>query len=148
MINMGYLRSDCGLLLPASCFLLPTSYFLLIRSSLVMGPHPDDLDCALGTIDLINQTMLNVDAAGIRAREISDEFLVRRRTLKRIFRDDVKKPLCLRSKVCRSDLPGVFLGLPGVNDRPAHQPGFFSAFLSGSAIPLRMESRIPGIDIR
>src|SRR5205823_128858 len=141
MINMGYLRSDCGLL-------LPTSYFLLIRSSLVVGPHPNDLDCALGTVDLINQTMLNVDAAGIRAREISDEFLVRRRTLRRIFRDDIKKPLCLRSKVCRSDFPGVLLRLPGVNDRPAHQPGFFSAFLSGSAIRLRMESRIPGIDIR
>src|SRR5207253_7783953 len=141
MINMGYLRSDCGLL-------LPTSYLLLIRSSFVVGPHPDDLDCALGTVDLINQTMLNVDAAGIRAREISDEFLVRRRTLRRIFRDDIKKPLCLRSKVCRSDFPGVLLRLPGVNDRPAHQPGFFSAFLSGSAIRLRMESRIPGIDIR
>ena len=147
MINMGYLRSDCGLLLPTSYFLLPTYYLLLIRSSFVVGPHPDDLDCALGTIDLINQTMLNVDAAGIRARQISDEFLVRRRTLKRIFRDDVKKPLCLRSKVCRSDLPGVLLRLPGVN-RQTHQPGFFRAFLSGSAIPLRMESRIPGIDIR
>ena len=141
MINMGYLRSDCGLL-------LPTSYLLLIRSSFVVGPHPDDLDCALGTIDLINQTMLNVDAAGIRACQISDEFLIWRRTLKRIFRDHIKKPLCLRPKVCRSDFPGVLLRLPGVNDRPAHQPGFFSAFLSGSAIRLRMESRIPGIDIR
>jgi hypothetical protein len=85
--------------------------------------------------------MLNVDAAEIRARQISDEFFIWRRTLKRIFRDDVKKPLCL------SDFPGVLLRLPGVN-RPTHQPGFFSAFLSGLAIPLRMESRIPGIDIR
>ena len=92
--------------------------------------------------------MLNVDAAGIRAREISDEFLVWRRTLERIFRDYVKKPLRLRFKVCRSDLARVFLGLPGVNNRPAHQPGFFRAFLSGSALPLRMESLIPGIDIR
>src|SRR5205809_2513817 len=115
------------------------------RSSLVEGPHPDDLDCALGTIDLINQTMLNVDATGICAGEISDEFLEWRRTLKRISRDYVKKPLRLGSKVCRSNLAGVFLGLPGVNDRPAHQPGFFSAFLSDSAIPLRMESRIPGM---
>jgi len=112
-----------------------------------MGPHPDDLDCALGTIDLINQTMLNADAAGIRACQISDEFLIWWRTLKRIFRDHIKKPLCLRPKVCRSDFPGVLLRLPGVN-RQTHQLGFFSAFLSGSAIPLRMESRIPGIDIR
>src|SRR5438477_9602483 len=77
----------------------------LSRSSLVVGPHPDNLDGALGTIDLINQTMLNVDAAGIRAGKISDEFLVWRRTLKRIFRDDAKKPLCLRPKICRSDFP-------------------------------------------
>ena len=123
---------------------LPTSEQILTRS----GPHPDNLDCALGPINLINQTVLNVDATRIRAGEVSDEFLVWRRTLKRIFRDYVKKPLRLRFKVCRSDLAGVFLGLPGVDDRPAHQPGFFRAFASGSANPLRTESRIPGIDIR
>ena len=114
----------------------------------IMGPHPYDLDCALGTINLIYQAMLNIDATGICAGKISNQLFVRWRTLKRIFCNDVEKPLCLRLEVCRSDLQGVFLGLPGINDRPTHQPGFAEAFLSGSDNPLRMEARIPGIDVR
>ena len=34
----------------------------------------DDLDCALETIDLINQTMSNVDTAGICAGKIPLKF--------------------------------------------------------------------------
>jgi hypothetical protein len=113
-----------------------------------MRPHPQDFDFAFSTINLIHQTVLDVDAARIGAGKISNQFFVRRRTLKRIFRDDVEKSLRLRSKVCRCDLAGVLLCLPGVDDRPAHQPGLIEALLSGSAIPLRMEARIPGIESR
>ncbi len=114
--------------------------------SLIMRPNAQDFDCARSTINLIHQTVLDVAATRIGAGKISHQFFVRRRTLKRIFRDDVEKSLRLRLKVCRCDLAGILLCLPGINDRPAHQPGLVEALLRGSAMPLRMEARIPGID--
>src|SRR5437870_4357073 len=98
-----------------------------------MRPHPYNLDGTLSTIDLIHQTMLKVDPARIGAGKISNQLFVRRRTLKRIFTDEVKKALDLRSEIGRGDFPGILLRLPGINDRPTHQPGFFEALLSGSA---------------
>jgi hypothetical protein len=40
------------------------------------------------------------------------------------------------------------LRLFGENDGPVHQPSLVENFSSGSAMPLRMESRIPGIEMR
>lgn len=67
--------------------------------SFVVSPHTDDFDGALGVIDLIHQAMLDVDAAGIGSRQISDQFLVWRPILKRVLRDDVEKALRLRREV-------------------------------------------------
>ena len=63
--------------------------------SLVVSPHPHDLDRPLGVIDLIHKAVLDIDAAGIGSRQISDELFVGRRILKRVLRDDVEKPLRL-----------------------------------------------------
>lgn len=116
--------------------------------SFVVSPHTDDLNCVLGVMDLIHQAMLDVDATGIGARQISDELFVWRRLLKRILRDDIEKTLRLWPEVRRRKFPGVLLRLFGVNNRPIHQPGLVEDLPRGSAMPLRMESRIPGIEMR
>ena len=101
-----------------------------------------------GGVDLIDETVLNIDAARISARKVSHQFFVRRRVLKWIPGDDVEKTLGLGFEIRGRDLPGVLLSLLGINDRPTHQPGLVEVLLSGSAMPLRMESRIPGIETR
>ena len=102
----------------------------------------------LGSIDLIHESVLNVDAAGIRANQISNEFFVGGRGLERIPGDDSEKTLCLGFEIRGRQLPGVLLRLLRENDGPTHQPGLPEDFASGSAMPLRMESRIPGTERR
>ena len=63
--------------------------------SFVVGPHTDDLDGVFGVINLIHQTVLDVDAAGIDSGQISDELFVWRGILKRVLRDEVEKTLRL-----------------------------------------------------
>ena len=92
--------------------------------------------------------MLDVDATGIRTGQIADELFVRRRVLEGVLRRDVEKALGLRFEIGLGDLSGVLLSLPGIDDLPVHQPGLAEALESGSAMPLRMESRIPEIETR
>lgn len=116
--------------------------------SFIVRPHADDFHRPLRRIDLINQPVLDIDAARKCPGQIAHEFFVWRRILKRILREDVEKPLRLRPEIGRRDFPRVLLRLLREDDRPVHQPGLLDALLSGSAIPLRMESRIPGIETR
>ena len=99
-------------------------------------------------IDLIHQTVLDVDAAGVRTGQIADEFFVGRRVLKRVPGKDFEEALRLGLEVGRRDFLRVLPGLLGVNEGPVHQPGVLEDLLSGSARPLRMESRIPGTERR
>ena len=54
-----------------------------------MGPHPDDLNGFNIIKDLINEAVLNIYAAGISAREISEEFFIRRGALEGFLRKDL-----------------------------------------------------------
>jgi hypothetical protein len=56
-----------------------------------MGPHPDDLYGLNIFKDLINEAVLNIYAAGISAREISNEFLIRRGALEGILRKGTQR---------------------------------------------------------
>ena len=116
--------------------------------SFVMRPQAQNLDGAFNFVDLIQQAMLNVDAARISPHEIPNQLFVRRRILKRIFRDDVEQTFGLGPEIRGRYFFCVFLRLPGVNDNPTHQPGFFEDLESGSAMPLRIDSRMPGIETR
>ena len=114
----------------------------------VVSPHTKDFDGAFGRIDLIDETVLDVDAARISAGQISHQFFIGRRVLKGIPGDEIEQTLDLGSEIRGCDFPGILLGLLGVNDRPTHQPGFVEVLLSGTAMPLRMDSRMLGIETR
>ena len=123
--------------------LLPT-----MPGSFVMRPHPENLDGPFGIIDLIHQTVLDVDTAGVGTGQIPDELLAGWWGLERILGDDVEQTLGLGFEIRGCNLFRILLGLLGINDGPTHQPGLVEVLPSGTAIPLRMESRIPGIETR
>jgi len=50
----------------------------------IVRPHPDDFDGTLILENLVNETVLYVNSPRIRAVQITDQFLERRRVLKRI----------------------------------------------------------------
>lgn len=118
------------------------------RFSLVVCPHSNDFDGTFNAVHLINQAVLNIDAPRKRAGEIAHQLPVRRRSLKRIPGQYFQQAFHLRSETGCADLFRVFLCLSGVNNRPAHHPGFLDAFRSGSANPFRIDCRIPGMERR
>jgi hypothetical protein len=56
-----------------------------------MGPHPNDLYGFNIFQDLIDEAMLNIYAAAISAREVSNEFLIRREALEGVLGKDTKE---------------------------------------------------------
>jgi hypothetical protein len=54
-----------------------------------MGPHSDDLYGFNIFKDLINEAVLNIYAAAISAREISEELFMRRGALEGVLRKDL-----------------------------------------------------------
>lgn len=117
-----------------------------------MGPHANDLDNALRFEDLIDESVLNVDAARIGPREISHQLFKARRTLKWILTKNVEQFLRVIAKTAAGDLVCVLLRLGSEDDSPVlgslYQPGFSEVFASGVRRPLRIDSRMPGTERR
>jgi len=66
---------------------------LSTASLFVMCPHPNDLYNSPVFEDLVNKTMLNIDATRIRSGQITDKLLVSRGSLKRINFEDLEQLL-------------------------------------------------------
>ena len=113
-----------------------------------MRPHPNDFDGALILENLINETVLYVYPPRIRTVQITDQLLEQWRVLKRINFQYFEQSLDLKTKIGRSNFLGVFLRLLRKVELPTHQLRVFEDLLSGSFNPLRIESRIPGMDTR
>lgn len=113
-----------------------------------MRPHADDLHGVLSRVDLVHQTVLNIDAAGIGSFEIADQFLKRWRRLQRILLEDLDQPFRRCPKIPGDELFRVLLSLPGIVEPPAHQLSSVFDLLNGSRNPFRIDSRMPGIESR
>jgi hypothetical protein len=115
---------------------------------LVVGPHSEHFDRLLVGIHLVNESVLNVDATRIGSGEVAHEFFVWGRVLEGVVGEDGEEAFGLGAEVGAGDLASVFLSLFGEDDRPVHQPGLVEALDRGSAMPLRMDSRMPGMEVR
>src|SRR4051794_28058360 len=113
-----------------------------------MSPKPDYFHGLNLRQDLVDQAMLNIDAPGIRSREISDQFLVRRRVLKRVLLEGFEKGLGLRPQPRGRQFLRVLLSLFGEDEPPAYQASFLESLPTGSLRPARIDSRMPGIERR
>jgi len=92
--------------------------------------------------------MLDVDPVGTGSLQVPHQLFKGGRIAKRIVGEKIEKNLRLRLQMGRSDLTRVLLRLFGKDNHPVHQPGSVEVLSSGSAIPLRMESRMPGMETR
>lgn len=115
---------------------------------LVVGPHTEHFDRVFFEIHLVNESVQDVDASRIGSGEVTHEFFVWGRILEGVVGQDGQESLGLGAEVGVGDLASVFLGLLGEDDGPIHQPGLVEAFERGSAMPLRMDSRMPGMEVR
>ncbi len=113
-----------------------------------MGPQTDDFDRTDRLQYLIHQAVLDVDPPGIGASEVADEFLIRRRGLIGVVAEEVKQGFGFRTESRRRKFLGVLLSLRREDERPLHHVSAESQALTGVAKPLRIDSRIPGIDTR
>jgi hypothetical protein len=113
-----------------------------------MGPHLDDLHYFDIFKDLIDEARLNICAAGISAREISHEFLIRRGTLEGVCRKDVEQRFGFFLEAGSGQFTSAPLGLSGIDNLPLYHPGFSLHFSTGVLSPLRIDSRIPGMERR
>lgn len=139
---------------PATATSGTVSYFcvsaFLHHRSLVMRPHAEDFHCPLATQDLVYEPVVNVDATREGAGEIAYEFLERRRGTEGILPQHLEQYLCSRLQTGATQLLRILCGLRREDEPPglAHQSSDSRHSLTGVAIPLRIEARMPGIDSR
>ena len=115
---------------------------------LVVRPHADDLDGLEVVEDLVDEAVLDVDSAGAGAGQVADESLVPRRGLVGILAQNVEEPLSLRLEARAGELLRVPPRLAGVDEPPAHQSSSSEHFSTGVLSPLRIDSLIPGTEVR
>lgn len=113
-----------------------------------MSPKSNDLDRLDAGKNLIYEAMLNVYAPRIRARQVARQFLKGRRSLEGICFQDTQKAFRLMFQAGRGKFSRVFLCLLGKNETPVHQSSFLAVLLTGVLRPVRMDSRIPGMESR
>jgi hypothetical protein len=70
-----------------------------------VGPQTENLHDPLPFEDLIDQAMLDVDAARTGARQVTEELLKRRRRLKRVSSEESQESLGPRAKTRARQLP-------------------------------------------
>lgn len=113
-----------------------------------MRPHPDDFDDAFFFVNLVDEPVLDVDAPGICAGEVSDEFFIRRRVMERVFFKDFEEGFGLRLEPCGGELEGVLSGVSRENQPPLYHFSVLEHFSGGVLRPFLMDSRMPGTDSR
>jgi len=114
----------------------------------VMSPQPQYLYNLPSLEHLIHESVLDIDPSGIGTGEIADELFVGWRVLKRIIRQYIQKKLRLGFQTSARNLLGVLLGLFCEDKLIFHQSSFLAHSDTGVASPTRMDSLMPGIEIK
>lgn len=83
-----------------------------------MRPHAQDVDHSGLGVDTVDNTMLNVDPAGVEALEITDELLEPRWSLEGILRENSKNFFSLRPQAGLPYVAGILDSLLAEHDSP------------------------------
>ena len=113
-----------------------------------MRPEANHFDRADILQHLIHQAVLDVDAAGTGAGEIADELLKRGWGLVGVTAEDIEQRFGFWSQAGGGEFLGVFLGLAREDQLPGYHVRRWRHRATGVCSPLRMDSRIPGMDTR
>lgn len=114
----------------------------------IMGPHPNNFHGFDVVKNLIHKPMLDVDSPGARPGKIADKLLVGWWRFVGIVGQEIKKLLCVAFQPRARQFLGVALCLCRINQRPAHQSSFLAHLSTGVFKPLRIDSRMSGIEVR
>ena len=109
-----------------------------------MRPHTQDANRFLFGKDFVHDTVLNIDATRVCAGNITDQFFKGRWILKWVVGKNREQFLRLWFKAACNKLLCILQCLSGINDFPIYHLSSFELFARGSAIPVLMDSRIPG----
>lgn len=74
------------------------SFWVLVEKLFVVSPHADDFYGLDIVQNLIDESLLDVDSPRIGSCKISHQAFIRRRSLKRIFSEDVQERFCFLAK--------------------------------------------------
>ena len=114
-----------------------------------MRPHSNNFHNPFIFENLVDQSMLNIDAARICPSQITNKFFVSGRSLEGIDFKDFEKFFGFGFQSGRRDFLGILLSLSGVDKRPRfHQTNSGEHFSIGILRPRRIDSRIWGIESR
>ena len=113
-----------------------------------MRPHPNDLDNAAILEDLVNETMMDVNAARVSSGQVTNKLLISRWSLERVDFEDFKQFFGFWFQASSNKFLCVFLSLFGENKRPFHQESSGEHFSTGVLSPRMIDSRILGIESR
>ena len=118
----------------------------LAYASFVTSPEAEDFHHSEVVEDLVDQPVLDVDPARIGSRQVANQFLKRRRSLIWILCQSGKQEFRFRLKTGSRQLFRILLRLPRKDDPPTHQRSSGVQASTGVVRPLRIDSRIPGIE--
>ena len=91
-----------------------------MADSFVVRPHPNDFHNVAVFKNLVDKTMLNIDAARIRSAQIANKLFLARRSLKGVLFEDGEQFFGFRLESGSYKLLSIFAGLSSVNKRPLH----------------------------
>lgn len=122
--------------------------FALWTFSLVMRPHPNDLYRLDVIQNLVDQAMLYIDPTGACPGKVSNELFVNWRCLIGVFFEKVEDSFGLRLQTGSGQFLCISFSVLGKHQPPAHQSSSSSHSPTGVFSPSRMDSRMPGMDVR
>jgi len=117
-----------------------------LRATLfVMGPHADHFYHMFSFKHLIHKSMLYVNTTGVSPIQVTDQLLIWRWLLKRIFSENVQQFLGLWTQVGSRKFFGIFPCLPGKNKTPRHHSTSSKHSSMGVSSPSMIDSLMPGM---
>lgn len=92
--------------------------------------------------------MLDVDASGIGAGEVADQFFVGWRCAEGVFGEYCQQILGPGFQPGGGEFLRVFFGMPGEDNLPRYHLSSLALLPRGSAMPFLMDSRMSGTESR
>lgn len=120
----------------------------LVGQLLVMAPKTDDLNGFNIGQDLVDQSVLDVDSPRIGPRQIAHQFFKGRGIVEGVGFHYFQEYFGFGFKASRDQFLGIYLGLLRIQELPVHQFSFFESLPTGVLSPVRIDSRIPGIETK
>ena len=111
-----------------------------------MSPHSNHFHGALLFEHLVDQTVSDINSAGVGSCQVTYQLLIRWWRLIGVVAEDLKQSFCPGFQTCRCQFLSILLSLFGEDDCPAHQSSSLEHLDTGVLKPSRIDFLMPGMD--